>query len=291
VDALRRDNVGPALPFQSLRLAPRGFDTTGNAAASITLGALTLTSAASLGLTANASLTLGAITLVSTSGSAALGGLINRNVGPMLPFRATRRGATFSSYTATLGDGVIALPIQLVSDATMAQPIIVGRSARQNMGPALDFAPTRRGLTTPDVGLANGTIEFWAITLSGTGSLGINGALSLSLPISLAATASIDIAAVGNGLINIPITLTSDAIVLGYFTAVNVRVRAFARGWFNVNVVNIGEEIILTSPRQYSPYWMTFVDTPPDDWLPLLATFDPLADREMMEFGEPEPQE
>lgn len=67
----------------------------------------------------------------------------------------------------------------------------------------------------------------------------------------------------------------------------SIRMRAFALGYIYEQFRNIGDEFEISDPLQYSPYWMTFVDTPPDDWLPALAVFSEYIDREMLEFGRP----
>lgn len=70
-------------------------------------------------------------------------------------------------------------------------------------------------------------------------------------------------------------------------SAATITVRAFALGYIYDQFRNIGDTFSITDPYQYSPYWMTFVDSPPADWLPFLSVFDAYIDREMLEFGRP----
>jgi hypothetical protein len=70
-------------------------------------------------------------------------------------------------------------------------------------------------------------------------------------------------------------------------SAASITVRAFALGYFDI-YRNIGDTFVITTPYQYSPYWMAFVDTPPADWTPYLSVFSDFLDREMLEFGRPQ---
>jgi len=47
---------------------------------------------------------------------------------------------------------------------------------------------------------------------------------------------------------------------------VAIRVRANQAGFFNGYQKRVGEEFVLLEPEQYSPYWMTLLDTPPAEW-------------------------
>jgi hypothetical protein len=49
-----------------------------------------------------------------------------------------------------------------------------------------------------------------------------------------------------------------------------VAVRAFKTGFFGGQLREVGAVFNITSPFQFSPYWMTLVGSPPDDWLPFL---------------------
>lgn len=68
---------------------------------------------------------------------------------------------------------------------------------------------------------------------------------------------------------------------------VSVLVRAFQNGFFGGLYRYRDDTFYLSTPEQYSPYWMEFIDTPPVDWTPQLEVFDAYIDREMLEFGIP----
>ncbi len=55
---------------------------------------------------------------------------------------------------------------------------------------------------------------------------------------------------------------------------VSVTVRAIEPGYFDGNLIEIGQTFEITSPEQYSPYWMLFIDTPPFSWNAFLRPFN-----------------
>ena len=54
-----------------------------------------------------------------------------------------------------------------------------------------------------------------------------------------------------------------------------IRVRAHQEGFFGGYHKRVGEVFTLLEPEQYSPYWMTLIDTPPFEWTHRLEDFDP----------------
>jgi hypothetical protein len=50
--------------------------------------------------------------------------------------------------------------------------------------------------------------------------------------------------------------------------AVSVRVRATKPGYFDGDLRVSGETLRITSPVQFSPYWMTLIDALPASWQP-----------------------
>lgn len=66
-------------------------------------------------------------------------------------------------------------------------------------------------------------------------------------------------------------------------TVAPVMVRAYKPGYFAANLRFEGDLITITSPLQFSPYWMTMVGTPPADWLPYLENVaEPKVEREII---------
>lgn len=281
MDSLRQDSVGPSLPF---RATPRGFDHPTGGNLSATLGALTLTSTASLGLDGTLSITLAPLTLIAT-GIGQQVALINRNVGPMLPFKASPRGFSFASFAATQADLSVQLgSFTLSADATVTQPPTVGLNTRQNFGPAMDFAPTPRGFTNNAATVGNAAITLGALQLtSAQGSLSINGSFSTILSLSLSSSASIGTASIGSvGVTLGAISLTSLSTVIGLFTPASVTVKAYRRGWFNNGIIEVGQTFDIASPYAFTPYWMTWVGTYPPDWAPLLEVYSEIVYAEIL---------
>lgn len=66
------------------------------------------------------------------------------------------------------------------------------------------------------------------------------------------------------------------------YSAASVTVRATRPGFVGGYFKNVGDEFEITSPYQYSPYWMDLIDVPPGDWS--LAVFDAVADALRVEF-------
>lgn len=63
------------------------------------------------------------------------------------------------------------------------------------------------------------------------------------------------------------------------YTPTDVLVRAYRRGHFGGLYRYVGDEFYVNDPYEYSPYWMTLVDTPPADWLDDLPVYVPYIDR------------
>lgn len=66
------------------------------------------------------------------------------------------------------------------------------------------------------------------------------------------------------------------------YTIADVLVRAFRRGFFDGYLREVDATFYIDSPLEYSPYWMTFVDTPPDDWDDFLEVLSAEADRSII---------
>lgn len=62
------------------------------------------------------------------------------------------------------------------------------------------------------------------------------------------------------------------------YTPANVLATAFRRGYFGGVIIEVGDSVTLTTPYQYTPYWMTLVGAPPDDWVPLLEVYSQAID-------------
>lgn len=58
-----------------------------------------------------------------------------------------------------------------------------------------------------------------------------------------------------------------------------VRVQAYQEGFFAGFQRRVGDVFELLAPEEYSPYWMTLIDTPPFEWTHLLEDFDPQVER------------
>lgn len=63
------------------------------------------------------------------------------------------------------------------------------------------------------------------------------------------------------------------------YTQATVSVTAFRRGYFGGVVIEPGRSFSITSPFQFTPYWMTLVGSVPDDWNALMEVFDSEIDR------------
>jgi hypothetical protein len=74
-------------------------------------------------------------------------------------------------------------------------------------------------------------------------------------------------------------TSTTAAIIIP--TPAQVTVRAYRLGHFGGLYRVVGEEFEITTPYEYSPYWMTLIDTPPVNWTTLLEPFVPEIDRQI----------
>lgn len=72
------------------------------------------------------------------------------------------------------------------------------------------------------------------------------------------------------------------------YTAASVTVRAFKRGFFGGYIREIGSTFSITTPYEYTPYWMTLVGTPPPDWLPLLEGYSEAVVRSIINIPTPE---
>jgi beta-lactam-binding protein with PASTA domain len=78
-----------------------------------------------------------------------------------------------------------------------------------------------------------------------------------------------------------PLTKALLTVSLGALV-VSVTVLAIKDGYFDEKIRKAGEMFEITDPLQFSPYWMQFIDTPPDDWLPLLEPYSAAVDREIL---------
>jgi hypothetical protein len=58
-----------------------------------------------------------------------------------------------------------------------------------------------------------------------------------------------------------------------------IRVQAYQEGFFGGYQRKVGDIFELLAPEEYSPYWMTLLDTPPFEWTHLLEDFDPEVER------------
>lgn len=76
--------------------------------------------------------------------------------------------------------------------------------------------------------------------------------------------------------------LKGGSVAASSFTPATVTVRATRPGVFGGYYRATGDEFDITSPYQYSPYWMDLVDTPPTDWS--LAVYDAVSDALRIEF-------
>ena len=61
-------------------------------------------------------------------------------------------------------------------------------------------------------------------------------------------------------------------------------VRAWKRGWFGEQIREPDDEFQITTPYQFSPYWMVFVDPIPPSWTPFLEVYEQPLDDEMLDF-------
>lgn len=68
---------------------------------------------------------------------------------------------------------------------------------------------------------------------------------------------------------------------------IDVLVRSTALGFFSGLYREIGEEFVISTPQEYSPYWMEFVDPIPASWVSSLSIYLQHIDQEMLEFGRP----
>jgi hypothetical protein len=66
------------------------------------------------------------------------------------------------------------------------------------------------------------------------------------------------------------------------FTPATVLVEALRRGFFDDFPRSEGDRFYIESPHEYSPYWMSFVESPPSDWTPLLEVFSDEASRNIV---------
>ena len=81
-----------------------------------------------------------------------------------------------------------------------------------------------------------------------------------------------------------PLQLVVLTVSQGAPVTAHIRVTAFRTGYFDAQLRVKGDTFELTAPQQYSPYWMTLLDTPPAEWLPFLQVFSAYVDREVLEF-------
>lgn len=73
-------------------------------------------------------------------------------------------------------------------------------------------------------------------------------------------------------LYGIPVILAVDEQNAEY-TTVAILVRAFKRGFFGGYLREVGDTFSITTPYQFTPYWMTMIGMPPADWLPYLEGY------------------
>lgn len=157
-----------------------------------------------------------------------------------------------------------------------------------------------------------------SLSFSATGVLSSTGVLRGATTLSFAATAvtggetliagatTLSFSAVGqlaSGLIgSTSITFTPSAAITGLaaiqgatglsfavgpaalvvYTPADVLVRATRRGWFGGRWREAGTTFYLTTPYEYSPYWMAVMSGLPDDWPPFMRNFNAAVNREIL---------
>lgn len=65
------------------------------------------------------------------------------------------------------------------------------------------------------------------------------------------------------------------------YTPADVLVRAVRRGYFD-GLRSVGTTFCITTPYQYSPYWMAVMSGLPDDWAPFMRDFNAEVNREIL---------
>lgn len=66
------------------------------------------------------------------------------------------------------------------------------------------------------------------------------------------------------------------------YTPADVLVRALRRGYFGDRLREAGTTFYITTPYQYSPYWMAVMSGLPDDWAPFMRNFNAEVNREIL---------
>jgi hypothetical protein len=212
--------------------------------------------------------------VLSAYGQQASVGYINRTAGPSLPF--TGRILGYSNPTATTGDVAITLgSLTSSSNGTVGPAPSIGQTASGQMGPMFDFTPQLRGFTNPTGSVGDLSITLGQLTLSSQATIPVQASLAVTLgQITLASDATIG-SVTGNLSATLgQLSLSSSSILTPLpYTATTVKVRAFRRGWFDGRIIEPLTEFLITTPYVYSPYWMTLVDTPPSDWVPIMQSY------------------
>lgn len=114
------------------------------------------------------------------------------------------------------------------------------------------------------------------------------GTLAL-IATGLAVSVTYEINAQAAGTILSQIPTAGSIVAVGSTVAIVVslgigilRCRAYRRGWFGGKIIEVGQYLTITSPYQYTPYWMIAAGTIPDSWSANFEVFSTQIDREIL---------
>lgn len=121
------------------------------------------------------------------------------------------------------------------------------------------------------------------IVFGQSGTLTQPGAISGTATITFSQSGTIAGAGALSGTVSISFSAT---LQNGAYTAATVPVFATRRGMFGGVLYEDGDRLYITTPYQFSPYWMELsdsqIDQPPANWLPLMRTFSETVDNDVL---------
>lgn len=153
--------------------------------------------------------------------------------------------------------------------------------------PAFVRAPNRSLFTILESGNQFIPLQTLSYTYSlVTPAVQVSGSQSVTLP-TLSYIYSLVIPGVPQ---TIPLPTLSYSLSLGAVAVSSdpvvgpVTVIAWKRGWFNEEIKEIDDTFLISTPYEFSPYWMHFVDAIPASWAPFIQPYSQHVDDEMLEF-------